>query len=79
MTVVALSAQGSLAETLLSHLLVYALDHRLEGTLVIEEPGQRRHAIYLAGGTPTIVHSAGTGDPLGRVSWSVSARCRRAY
>jgi curved DNA-binding protein CbpA len=58
MTVVAPSAQGSLAETPLSHLLVYALDHRLEGTLVIEEPGQRRHAIYFAGGTPTIVHSA---------------------
>jgi curved DNA-binding protein CbpA len=58
MTVVAPSAQGTLAETPLSHLLVYALDHRLEGTLVIEEPGQRRHAIYFAGGTPTIVHSA---------------------
>jgi curved DNA-binding protein CbpA len=64
MTVVAPSAQGTLVETPLSHLLVYALDHRLEGTLVIEEPGQRRHAVYFSAGAPTIVHSA---DPVIRL------------
>lgn len=64
---VAPSAQGTLAETPLSHLLVYALDHRLEGTLVIEEPAQRRHAIYFSGGAPTIVHSAEPTTRLGEV------------
>jgi hypothetical protein len=74
MTVVAPSAQGTLVETPLSHLLVYALDHRLEGTLVIEEPGQRRHAVYFSAGAPTIVHSA---DPVIRLGRSRRARSSR--
>src|SRR5882724_333413 len=52
MTEAAPTAQGSLEATPLGHLLVYGLDRLLTGTLVLEEPTGRRHAIYFDGGGP---------------------------
>ena len=61
------TAQGSLEATPLGHLLVYGLDRLLTGTLVLEEPTGKRHAIYFDGGGPA---KAKIQDPvlfLGRV------------
>ena len=46
------TAQGSLEATPLGHLLVYGLDRLLTGTLVLEEPTGKKHAIYFDGGGP---------------------------
>jgi len=43
---------GTLSNTPFGQLLVHALDHRLTGTLVLEETGGIRHGIYLEAGTP---------------------------
>jgi curved DNA-binding protein CbpA len=67
LTETAPTAQGSLEATPLGHLLVYGLDRLLTGTLVLEEPTGRRHAIYFDGGGPA---KAKVQDPilfLGRV------------
>jgi curved DNA-binding protein CbpA len=67
LTEAAPTAQGSLEATPLGHLLVYCLDRLLTGTLVLEEPTGRRHAIYFEGGGPA---KAKVQDPilfLGRV------------
>ncbi len=45
-------AIGTLESTPFGELLVQALDHRLTGTLVLEETGGARHGIYLEAGTP---------------------------
>jgi curved DNA-binding protein CbpA len=47
------TAKGSLAATPFAHLLIYALDRRLTGTIVFEEPSHAKHAIYLVEGAPT--------------------------
>lgn len=49
---------GTLETTSLGELLVQALDHRLTGTLVLEEPGGARHGIYLEVGAPRRVKVA---------------------
>src|SRR3954471_11875344 len=67
MTEAAPTAQGSLEATPLGHLLVYGLDRMLTGTLVLEEPSGKRHAIYFDDGGPS---KAKIQDPilfLGRV------------
>jgi curved DNA-binding protein CbpA len=67
MTEAAPTAQGSLEATPLGHLLVYGLDRLLTGTLVLEEPTGKKHAIYFDGGGPS---KAKVQDPilfLGRV------------
>src|SRR5450755_2246622 len=67
MTEAAPTAQGSLEATPLGHLLVYGLDRLLTGTLVLEEPTGKKHAIYFDGGGPA---KAKVQDPilfLGRV------------
>ena len=46
------TAKGSLAATPLAHLLIYALDHRLTGTIVFAEPSQAKHAVYFVDGAP---------------------------
>lgn len=43
---------GTLESTPFGELLVQAIDHRLTGTLVLEERGGARHGIYLDAGTP---------------------------
>jgi hypothetical protein len=45
-------AAGFLGRTPLAHLLAHALDHRLSGTLVLEETDGRRHGIYFDQGVP---------------------------
>src|SRR6187402_1524520 len=67
MTEAAPTAQGSLEATPVGHLLVYGLDRMLTGTLVLEEPNGKRHAIYFEEGGPA---KAKIQDPvlfLGRV------------
>jgi curved DNA-binding protein CbpA len=67
MTEAAPTAKGSLEATPLGHLLVYGLDRLLTGTLVLEEPTGKKHAIYFDGGGPA---KAKVQDPilfLGRV------------
>ena len=44
------TARGSLAATPFAHLLIYALDHRLKGTIVFEEPNHAKHAIHFVDG-----------------------------
>jgi curved DNA-binding protein CbpA len=55
MTEAAPTAQGSLEATPLGHLLVYSLDRMLTGTLVLEEPNGKRHAIFFEDGGPSKV------------------------
>jgi curved DNA-binding protein CbpA len=58
------SAQGSLQQTPLLHLLVYALDRKLTGTLVLEDPERRKHALYFDAGVPVKVRPA---EPIQRL------------
>jgi hypothetical protein len=51
-------AAGFLGRTPLSHLLAHALDHRLTGTLVLEEADGTRHGIYFDSGAPKRVLTA---------------------
>jgi hypothetical protein len=46
------TAKGTLEATPLAHLLIYALDRRLVGSIVFEEPSHAKHAIYLVEGVP---------------------------
>jgi curved DNA-binding protein CbpA len=61
------TAKGSLAATPFAHLLIYALDHRLTGTIVFEEPSHAKHAIYLVDGAPAQVRMASVVAPLGEL------------
>ncbi|MFZ5895940.1 MAG: DnaJ domain-containing protein [Myxococcota bacterium] len=62
------TATGSLESTPLLNLLIYALDNRLNGTLVLEEPGSaQKHAIQFVDGTPSKVKTATLVRSLGHV------------
>jgi curved DNA-binding protein CbpA len=61
------SAQGSLQQTPLLHLLVYALDRHLNGTLVLEDPNRRKHAILFTGGVPSKARPAEAARRLGEL------------
>jgi len=52
---------GSLAQTPVPELLVYALDHNLRGTLVIEEPNGAKSAVLFEAGAPA---KAKTAEPV---------------
>jgi curved DNA-binding protein CbpA len=72
---------GTLESTPFGELLVQALDHRLTGTLVLEETTGARHGIYLESGTPQQAKMASPvahlGDVLvdtGAISSEVRAR-----
>jgi hypothetical protein len=58
MSQIAPTASGSLATTPLAHLLVYALDHRLTGSLVLEDPARAKHALYFVEGAPAAARLA---------------------
>jgi hypothetical protein len=60
-------AAGFLGRTPLSHLLAHALDHRLTGTLVLEETDGTRHGIYFDRGSPKRVLTAPTVVHLGEL------------
>ena len=57
-------ATGTLAATPISNLLVYALDRRLSGTLVLEDPVQQKRAISFRRGVPLKVKLAELVAPL---------------
>lgn len=52
------TATGSLEITPFGHLLVYALDHLLTGTLVLEEQDGSKHAVLFSDGAPAKVKTA---------------------
>ncbi|HWP06045.1 MAG TPA: DnaJ domain-containing protein [Polyangiaceae bacterium] len=62
------TASGTLAATPLGHLLVYALDRRLTGTIVFEDPEHKKHAVYLSTGAPAAARSATVIAPLGELA-----------
>jgi tetratricopeptide (TPR) repeat protein len=60
-------ATGTLERTPLIHLLVYCLDRALSGTLVLQDPGNLRHAVLFQRGVPVKVKTGGAVAPLGRL------------
>jgi curved DNA-binding protein CbpA len=61
------SATGALSTTPLSHLLIYALDQRLEGSFVFEDPSGAKHAVYVSAGVPGRARTATAIAPLGEL------------
>lgn len=61
------TATGTLEATPIVNLVVYAMDHRLTGTLVLEEPDHQKHAIYFHSGAPANVRTAVGWARLGEV------------
>ncbi|HEY8946654.1 MAG TPA: J domain-containing protein [Polyangiaceae bacterium] len=61
------TATGNLGSTPLVNLVVYALDHQLTGTLVLEEPDRRKHAVYFDSGAASKVRLATNQLTLGEV------------
>lgn len=49
------TASGTLAGSPLPHLIVYMLDHRLKGSVVLTETGGAEHIIYFRRGVPVAV------------------------
>ncbi|HEY3500655.1 MAG TPA: DUF4388 domain-containing protein [Polyangiaceae bacterium] len=60
-------AVGTLEATPFADLLVRAHDGRITGTLVLEEPGGKRHGIYFSEGEPTRAKVSSPGAHLGEV------------
>jgi tetratricopeptide (TPR) repeat protein len=67
MSELAAQAVGFLEATPFVDLLIHAFDHRLTGTLVLEEPGGLRHGVYFEAGTPRKAKTAQTIAHLGEV------------
>ncbi|HEY3493066.1 MAG TPA: DnaJ domain-containing protein [Polyangiaceae bacterium] len=61
------TASGTLASTPLANLLIYALDRKLTGSLVFEEPSGAKHAVYFARGAPALVGLSVAVAPLGEL------------
>jgi tetratricopeptide (TPR) repeat protein len=61
------TAEGSLAKTPLTHLLVYMLDQGLTGSTVLENPGGPPHIVYFLGGRPAKMRLGKAVEPLDRV------------
>jgi curved DNA-binding protein CbpA len=74
------TASGTLAATPLAHLLVYGLDRRLTGSLVVEQPTHEKHALQLVAGATVAAVTATPVAPLGElcVERGVIARERLA-
>jgi curved DNA-binding protein CbpA len=66
-------ATGTLDNTPLPHLLVYALDRRLTGTLVIEAPGSKKSALWFYEGAPAKAKTAEPIVHLGRLLLEMGA------
>jgi curved DNA-binding protein CbpA len=62
------TASGTLATTPLVHLLVYALDRRLTGSLVVEQPTREKHALQFADGIATAAVTGIPVAPLGELA-----------
>ncbi len=67
MSEAAAQAVGFLDATPFVDLLVHAFDHRLTGTLVLEEPSGSRHGVYFEAGMPRKAKTGATVAPLGEV------------
>ena len=61
------TAQGTLQKTPLLHLLVYALDQKLNGTTLLLAPDHTSHLIFFCDGIPAKVRTSGVVAPLDRV------------
>ena len=61
------TARDSLRSTPLINIVVYALEQSLTGTLVLEEPNHRKHAVYFEFGAPAKVRLAEEAVRLGEV------------
>ncbi len=70
---------GTLDSTPLVNLLVYALDHRLTGTLVFEQEDGQKHAVYLDDGSPAKARLAGGGMFLGEMLVELGKITRAAH
>lgn len=75
----AAQAVGFLETTPLADLLVHAQDHRLTGTLVLEEPSGWRHGIYFEGGAPRKVKTSLSVASLGEVLVSTGVISERVH
>jgi curved DNA-binding protein CbpA len=62
------TASGTLAATPLAHLLVYGLDRRLTGSLVVETPSGEKHALELRDGAVVAAITASPVAPLGELA-----------
>jgi curved DNA-binding protein CbpA len=61
-------ATGTLGGTPIANLLVYLLDRKLTGTLVIEDPEHQKHAILFRRGIPAKVKLEGSVAPLAELA-----------
>jgi curved DNA-binding protein CbpA len=68
MSQLAPTASGTIAATPFGHLLIYALDRRLTGSMVFEEPDHRKHAVYFVHGAPAAARTAAVVAPLGELA-----------
>jgi curved DNA-binding protein CbpA len=68
MSQLAPTASGTLAATPLGHLLIYALDRRLTGSMVFEEPDHKKHAVYFLAGAPAAARTSTVLAPLGELA-----------
>jgi DnaJ-like protein len=73
------TATGSLQATPFGHLLVYLLDRGLTGSLVLEETGGAKHAIWFEGGAPAKVKTATPVTYLGQILVERRAITREVY
>jgi curved DNA-binding protein CbpA len=62
------NVSGTLAATPVGHLLIHALDRRLTGSMVFEEPSHQKHAVYFASGAALVARTAGVVAPLGALA-----------
>lgn len=58
MSQLAPTASGTFAATPLGHLLIHALDRRLTGSMVFEEPDHQKHAVYFLAGAPAAARTS---------------------
>lgn len=72
-------AVGDLDATPFADLLIHAFDHRLTGTLVLEEPSGSRHGVYFEAGTPRKAKTADAVAPLGEVLVETGVITREAH
>lgn len=61
------TARDNLRSTPLINIVVYALEQRLTGSLVLEEPNHQKHAVYFDEGAPGKVRLATDAQRLGEV------------
>ncbi len=73
------TATGTLQATPVAHLLVYMLDRRLDGTLVVETPTHQRSAVWFDSGAPSKAKTAEPVIYLGRLLLEMGAIDEATY